>query len=44
MREFYPHLNTGMSLLRGVGYPKQQFANSFRLSRSANGWKPATNY
>ncbi|KAB2186614.1 LLM class flavin-dependent oxidoreductase, partial [Staphylococcus epidermidis] len=28
MREFYPHLNTGMSFIRGVGYPKQQFANS----------------
>lgn len=26
MREYYPHLNTGMSFIRGVGYPKQQFA------------------
>ena len=29
MREFYPHLEySGMSFIRGVGYPKQQFANS----------------
>lgn len=28
MREFYPHLNVGMSFLRGTGYPKQQFAQA----------------
>lgn len=28
MREFYPHINTGMAFIRGVGYPKQQFANA----------------
>lgn len=28
MREYYPHLNTGMSFIRGVGYPKQQFASA----------------
>lgn len=28
MREFYPHLNVGMSFLRGAGYPKQQFAQA----------------
>lgn len=28
LREYYPHLNTGMQALRGGGYPKQQFAQS----------------
>ena len=28
LREYYPHLDTGMQLLRGGGYPKQQFAQS----------------
>lgn len=28
LREFYPHLDTGMQALRGGGYPKQQFAQS----------------
>ncbi|MBW7455371.1 LLM class flavin-dependent oxidoreductase [Paenibacillus sepulcri] len=28
VREYYPHLNSGMEALRGVGYPKQQFARS----------------
>lgn len=28
LREYYPHLNVGMSFLRGVGYPKQQFAQA----------------
>lgn len=28
LKDFYPHLNTGMSFLRGVGYPKPQFAAS----------------
>lgn len=28
MREYYPHLNTGMMALRGGGYPKQQFAQA----------------
>ncbi|RZI06199.1 LLM class flavin-dependent oxidoreductase, partial [Staphylococcus aureus] len=28
IREFYPHLITGMSFIRGVCYPKQQFDNS----------------
>ncbi|MBS4190467.1 LLM class flavin-dependent oxidoreductase [Bacillus sp. FJAT-49705] len=25
LREYYPHINTGMRALRGGGYPKQQF-------------------
>lgn len=25
LQEFYPHLNTGMSFIRGAGYPKHQF-------------------
>lgn len=28
LREYYPHLDTGMQALRGGGYPKQQFAQS----------------
>lgn len=28
LREFYPHINVGMSFIRGTGYPKQQFANT----------------
>ncbi|WHY77892.1 LLM class flavin-dependent oxidoreductase [Neobacillus sp. WH10] len=28
LREYYPHLNTGMQALRGGGYPKQQFAQA----------------
>lgn len=28
LREYYPHLNTGMAFLRGGGYPKQQFAQA----------------
>ncbi|OAB40413.1 LLM class flavin-dependent oxidoreductase [Paenibacillus antarcticus] len=28
LREYYPHINTGMQALRGGGYPKQQFAQS----------------
>lgn len=28
LREYYPHLNVGMSFLRGSGYPKQQFAQA----------------
>lgn len=28
LREFYPHLNYGMQTINGVGYPKQQFAQS----------------
>ena len=28
LREFYPHIDTGMMALRGGGYPKQQFAQS----------------
>ncbi|WP_054024812.1 LLM class flavin-dependent oxidoreductase [Bacillus sp. FJAT-28004] len=28
LREYYPHLNSGMQALRGGGYPKQQFAQS----------------
>lgn len=28
LREYYPHLNTGMKAIRGVGYPKQQFAQA----------------
>lgn len=28
LREFYPHLDTGMLALRGGGYPKQQFAQA----------------
>ena len=28
LREYYPHVNTGMMALRGGGYPKQQFAQS----------------
>jgi alkanesulfonate monooxygenase SsuD/methylene tetrahydromethanopterin reductase-like flavin-dependent oxidoreductase (luciferase family) len=28
LREYYPHLNTGMLALRGGGYPKQQFAQA----------------
>jgi len=28
LREYYPHINSGMQALRGGGYPKQQFAQS----------------
>ena len=28
LREYYPHLNSGMQALRGGGYPKQQFAQA----------------
>ncbi|MHA0858389.1 LLM class flavin-dependent oxidoreductase [Paenibacillus sp. CMAA1364] len=28
LREYYPHINTGMQALRGGGYPKQQFEQS----------------
>ncbi|GGH21488.1 LLM class flavin-dependent oxidoreductase [Paenibacillus segetis] len=28
LREYYPHLDTGMQSLRGGGYPKQQFAQA----------------
>lgn len=28
LREFYPHVNSGMQALRGGGYPKQQFAQA----------------
>lgn len=28
LRECYPHINVGMSFIRGTGYPKQQFANT----------------
>ena len=28
LREYYPHIDTGMMALRGGGYPKQQFAQS----------------
>lgn len=28
MREFYPHLNNGLKLVNGQGYPKQLFAQS----------------
>ena len=28
LRDYYPHLDTGMQALRGGGYPKQQFAQS----------------
>ncbi|MVO98318.1 LLM class flavin-dependent oxidoreductase [Paenibacillus lutrae] len=28
LREYYPHVNTGMQALRGGGYPKQQFAQA----------------
>ncbi len=28
LREFYPHIHTGMLALRGGGYPKQQFAQA----------------
>ncbi|MGW7986989.1 LLM class flavin-dependent oxidoreductase [Staphylococcus shinii] len=28
LKEYYPHLNVGMSFIRGAGYPKQQFANA----------------
>src|SRR5690625_1742257 len=28
LREFYPHLDTGMKMIRGGGYPKQQFAQA----------------
>ncbi|MCR8630601.1 LLM class flavin-dependent oxidoreductase [Paenibacillus radicis (ex Xue et al. 2023)] len=28
LREYYPHVNSGMQALRGGGYPKQQFAQS----------------
>ena len=28
LKEYYPHLNTGMAFIRGVGYPKAQFANA----------------
>lgn len=28
LRELYPHLNVGFQALQGVGYPKQQFAQS----------------
>ncbi|MRF37266.1 LLM class flavin-dependent oxidoreductase, partial [Staphylococcus sp. KY49P] len=28
LKEYYPHLNVGMSFIRGTGYPKQQFANA----------------
>ena len=28
LREYYPHVNSGMQALRGGGYPKQQFAQA----------------
>lgn len=28
LREYYPHINSGMMALKGGGYPKQQFAQS----------------
>ncbi|MBU8878987.1 LLM class flavin-dependent oxidoreductase [Bacillus sp. FJAT-29790] len=28
LREYYPHVNSGMKALRGGGYPKQQFAQA----------------
>lgn len=28
LREYYPHINSGMAALKGSGYPKQQFTQS----------------